>query len=239
MKSKKSAGTLYLIPSPLGEEADDLLPEHVKAITYGLRHFIVEKEKTARRILRSLKYPHPIDTVSFYELNLRTPVEKMLSYINILTSGNSAGMMAEAGAPCIADPGEQFVNLAHQCGIKVVPLVGPSAIMLALMASGVGANNFAFRGYLPVKPHERRKRIVELERLSRKYDEAQIFIETPYRNAQLFDEILKACLDDTLLCVARELTQPGEYIMTMPISKWRKTKVSLHKRPAVFILCAK
>ena len=239
MKNNKSAGTLYLIPSPLGEEGDSQLSEGVKSITFGLRHFIVEKEKTARRILKTMKYPRSIDETEFYELNVRTSVDKMLSYINVLTSGNSVGMMSEAGAPCIADPGEQFVNLAHQCGIKVVPLVGPSAIMLALMASGVGANNFAFRGYLPIRPQERRKRIVELERLSRKHDEAQIFIETPYRNAHLFDEILRACLDDTLLCVAREITQPGEFIKTMPISKWRKTKVSLHKRPAVFILCAK
>lgn len=239
MKNSKKAGTLYLIPSPLGEDADDFLSDKAKEITFGLKYFIVEKEKTARHILKSIGYPHPFDIVDLNELNNRTSMEKMLSYINILTSGNSVGLMSEAGAPCIADPGEQFVNLAHQCGIKVVPLVGPSAIMLALMASGVGANNFAFRGYLPVKPQERRKRIVELERLSRKHDEAQIFIETPYRNAQLFDEILKACLDDSLLCVAREITQPGEYIMTMPISKWRKAKVSLHKRPTVFILCAK
>ncbi|HXH19942.1 MAG TPA: SAM-dependent methyltransferase [Chitinophagales bacterium] len=239
MKNTKKAGTLYLIPAPLGEHGDDFLPENVKSITYGLKHFIVEKEKTARRVLKSIGYPYPLDSVDLYELNARTSVEKMLAYINLLTAGFSVGLMSEAGAPCIADPGEQFVNLAHQCGIKVVPLVGPSAIMLALMASGVGANNFAFRGYLPVKPQERRKRIVELERLSRKHDEAQIFIETPYRNAQLFDEILKACLDDTLLCVAREITLPGELILTMPVSKWRKHKVSLHKRPTVFILCAK
>lgn len=239
MKNSKKAGVLYLIPSPLGDNADDFLADNVKKIIFGLQHFVVEKEKTARNILKYLGYPRSFDSVDFNELNERTSVDKMLSYINILTAGNSVGLMSEAGAPCIADPGEQFVNLAHQCGIKVVPLVGPSAIMLALMASGVGANNFAFRGYLPVRPQERRKRIVELERLSRKHDEAQIFIETPYRNAQLFDEILKACLDDTLLCVAREITQPGEYIMTMPISKWRKTKVSLHKRPTVFILCAK
>ncbi len=239
MKNPKKAGTLYLIPSPLGEDADDFLSENVKSIAFGLKHFIVEKEKTARRILKAIGYPRPMDEVDLNELNGRTSTEKMLSYINILTAGNPVGLMSEAGAPCIADPGEQFVNLAHQCGIKVVPLVGPSAIMLALMASGVGANNFAFRGYLPVKPHERRKRIVELERLSRKHDEAQIFIETPYRNTQLFDEILKACLDDTLLCVAREINQPGEFILTVPISKWRKNKVSLHKRPTVFILCAK
>jgi len=239
LKNTKKAGSLYLIPSPLGEEGEDLLPQQARAVTYGLRHFIVEKEKTARHILKAIGFPHSLDSVDFYELNERTPVEKMLAYINILTAGHSVGLMSEAGAPCIADPGEQFVNLAHQCGIRVKPLVGPSAIMLALMASGLGANNFAFRGYLPVKPHERRKRIVELERLSRKHDEAQIFIETPYRNAQLFEEILKACLDDTLLCVAREITQPGEYIMTMPISRWRKAKVSLHKRPTVFILCAK
>ena len=239
MKKTTPSGTLYLIPAPLGFEGEDFIPEHVKNISGELKHFIVEKEKTARRILKELEYPHSFDEVEFYEVNKHTRTDKQLQYLQVLLDGNSAGLMSEAGAPCIGDPGERIVELAHQQGIRVVPLAGPSAIMLALMASGLGANSFAYRGYLPVKHPERRKRIVELERLSRKHDEAQIFIETPYRNMQLFDEIVKACLDDTLLCVARDISQKGEYIRTLPIKKWAKTKVSLNKRPTVFILCAR
>ena len=239
MKNTNQPGTLYLIPAPIGEGGKDVLPENVKAIANSLTHFAVEKEKTARHVLKSIGYSKPLDNLEFFELNQRTRVEELLRCIDLLTKGTSVGLMSEAGAPCIADPGEKLVELAHQHGIRVVPLVGPSSIMLALMASGLTANSFSFRGYLPVRPQERRKKIVELERHSRKYDEAQIFIETPYRNTQLFDEIVKASLDDTLLCVAREITQPGEFIKTLPISKWRKTKVGLHKRPTVFILCAK
>lgn len=239
MKNAKQPGTLYLIPAPIGDDGKEVLPENVKAIANSLTHFAVEKEKTARHALKSIGYAKSFDTVEFYELNQRTRIEELLRCIDLLTKGNSMGLMSEAGAPCIADPGEKLVELAHQHGIRVVPLVGPSSIMLALMASGLTANSFSFRGYLPVRPQERRKKIVELERHSRRYDEAQIFIETPYRNTQLFDEIVKACLEDTLLCVAREITQPGEFIKTLPISKWRKTKVGLHKRPTVFILCAK
>lgn len=239
MKHAKQPGTLYLIPAPIGEAGEDTLPDYVKSIAFSLTHFAVEKEKSARHILKSIGYPKSLENVEFFELNQRTRIEQLLLCIDVMTKGDSMGLMSEAGAPCLADPGEQLVELAHQHGIRVVPLVGPSSIMLALMASGLTANNFSFRGYLPVRPQERRKKIVELERLSRKYDEAQIFIETPYRNTQLFEEILKACLDDTLLCVAREITQPGEYIRTLPVSKWRKTKVGLHKRPTVFILCAK
>ncbi len=239
MKPTSSAGKLYLIPVPLGDENRDVLPQSVKAIAHNLKHFVVEKEKTARRILKAIGYPHPFDEVEMVELNHRTSIESILPVISLMKTGVSFGLMSEAGAPGIADPGEKLVELAHQHDLRVVPLVGPSSIMLALMASGMNANNFAYRGYLPVKPHERKKRLVELERHSRKNDEAQIFIETPYRNMQLFEEILKTCLDDTLLCIAREITQSGEFIKTLPVKSWHKMKVSLQNRPAVFILSAR
>ncbi len=236
---QKEEGKLYLIPAPIGDNEGEFLPETVKQIVYGLRHFVVEKEKTARRILRRIGYEHSFDETNFTEINKHTRTDKLLPSIWLIKEGISVGLMSEAGMPCIADPGESLVELAHQHGIEVVPLTGPSSIMLALMASGMGANGFAFWGYLPIKPHERRKHLLELERLSRKHDEAQIFIETPYRNMQLFEEILKACLDNTMLCIAREINQPGQFIRTLPVSQWRRTKVSLHKRPTVFILSAR
>ncbi|GIV33457.1 MAG: S-adenosylmethionine-dependent methyltransferase [Chitinophagales bacterium] len=236
---RKQEGKLYIIPAPIGNNEGEFLAESVKRIVYSLRHFVVEKEKTARRILRHIGYTQAFDDTYFTEINKNTRPEKLLPIIDIIRQGISVGLMAEAGMPCLADPGETLVELAHQHNITVVPLAGPSAIMLALVASGLGANGFAFWGYLPVKPLERRKQLLELERLSRKYDEAQIFIETPYRNMQLFEEILKACLDNTLVCIAREINQPGQFIRTLPVKQWRKTKVSLHKRPTVFILSAR
>lgn len=235
-----NTGTLYLIPGPLGEERKDLiLPENVKNIANSLTHFAVERDKTARHILKAIGYPHPFDSVRFFELNEHSGFEVLLECIEVLKNGTSVGMMSEAGAPCIADPGEQLVELAHQHGIRVVPLVGPSSILLALMASGLPANKFSFHGYLPVQPPERKKKIIELEKDSRKNGEAQIFIETPYRNMQLFEDITKACLESTLLCIASDITQQAETIKTMSIGRWRKTKVNLHKRPTVFILCAR
>ena len=229
--------TLYLIPTTLGNDSlNHCIPEYVVEQTRQLRHFIVEDVRTARRYLSKLKMPVPIDELCFYELNEHTKPEELHSLTQPLTNGNDVGLMSEAGLPAIADPGKDIVQLAHQKGIKVIPLVGPSSILLALMASGLNGQNFAFNGYLPIKDQERIQQIRMLEKRSIQERQAQIFIEAPYRNAKLLEAFLFACSNNAKLCIAANLTLSDEYIQTQPIAYWKKHIPDINKKPCIFIM---
>ena len=236
MKRSIEKGKLYLIPGPLGEGGLSAIPDLAQTITNDLKDFIVEREKTARAILKRFKYPHSFDDANLYPIDKRTTLEEIFGYVQLMVNGKSVGLLSEAGAPCVADPGAQVVDLAHQYGIKVIPLVGPCSILLALMASGMQGQSFTFWGYLPIDSRARKQKILQLEQLSTQQDQTQIFIETPYRNHKLLDDIKASCRHDTRLCVACNLTLPNEHIVSQPIAKWKKTKYNFHKKPAVFLL---
>jgi 16S rRNA (cytidine1402-2'-O)-methyltransferase len=230
-------GNLYLIPTTLGEQnPTEVIPSSVLEITTGLRFFIVENTRTARRYLRSIDSTFPIDDSSFVELNEHTKISEIENYLDACEKGNHIGLISEAGVPGVADPGSDVVKLAHQKGIRVIPLVGPSSILLAIMASGLNGQNFAFNGYLPVKPNERNKAIKHFEKRSQTENQSQVFIETPYRNNALFEEFLKTLLPTTQLCIAVDITLANEQILTFSVKEWTKKKIDLHKRPAIFII---
>lgn len=232
-------GTLYLIPAPLGEEGDisSVIPEQVRRIAAALDTFVVEHPKTARQVLKRLGTQIPLQQIQLVVLDKDTPPEQLARLLQPLLAGKNVGLMSEAGCPAVADPGALLVRLAHDKGIPVAPLVGPSSILLALMASGLNGQRFAFHGYLPAREPERSKRITELEKESRQRQQTQLFIETPYRNAALFDALLAACQPQTLLCLASELTTTGESIITHRIADWRRVpKPALERRPTVFLL---
>ncbi|MBI4987405.1 MAG: SAM-dependent methyltransferase [Rhodocyclales bacterium] len=233
-------GTLYLIPVSLGESRPDaILPAEALRIARGLCYFIVENAKSARVELKRIDVAHPIQDIDIRELPREPKQADLDALLAPLAKGESAGLMSEAGAPAVADPGAVLVRTAHTKGIRVAPLVGPSSLLLALMASGLNGQSFAFHGYLPLREPERSKRIAELERESRRKGRTQIFIETPYRNAALFAALLEACRPDTLLCTASELTTEKESITTKRIDAWRAgLPPSIQKRPTVFLLLA-
>ncbi|MDR0660050.1 MAG: SAM-dependent methyltransferase [Prevotellaceae bacterium] len=231
------APTLYLIPTTLGEiNLNCCIPHHVIEITRSLTYFIVEDVRTARRYLSKLRMPLPINELNFYELNEHTKAEDLQSLLQPLLEGNNVGLMSEAGVPAVADPGKDVVHIAHQKGIKVVPLVGPSSILLAVMASGLNGQNFAFNGYLPIKEQERIQRIRLLENRSIQERQAQVFIEAPYRNTKLLEAFLASCNDTTMLCIAANLTIKSEWIQCHPITYWKKRKPDINKKPCVFII---
>lgn len=233
-------GTLYLVPVSIGESRPDaMLPAEVLRIARDLRYFIVENAKSARAELKRLGIRPPIREIVLRELPRNLRQADLDALLAPLIAGDSAGLMSEAGAPAVADPGALLVRAAHANNIHVAPLVGPSSLFLALMASGLNGQNFAFHGYLPVREPERSKRIMELERESHREGCTQMFIETPYRNASLFSAFLASCRPDTLLCVATELTSQRECIATMPVSAWRANPPpSIEKKPTVFLLLA-
>lgn len=200
-----------------------------------LRHFSVENLRQSRRYLVKLKMEFTIDEMAFQEMDKHNPKEGK-SFLKPLRDGHDMGLISDAGVPGIADPGEEIILAAHKEGFQIRPLVGPSSILLALMASGLNGERFQFHGYLPIKSPERTKKIKQLEELANKTKGCQMFIETPYRNRPLFEDILKACKDRTLLSIATDLTLPTEYIKTLPIAQWRKQIPELHKRPCIFIL---
>ena len=229
-------GSLYLIPVFLGEEGSlDTLPPINIAIIKTIRVFIVENLRTARRFLKKVDRDIDIDQLSFFELNEHTKPEELGKFIGIMSEGN-IGLMSEAGVPCVADPGSAIVRLAHAQQMRVVPLTGSSSIILSLMASGLNGQNFAFNGYLPVKSDERSKKIRFFEKRVVAEKQTQVFIETPYRNIQLFSDFLSSCEPNTLLCIACDLTLPSEYIETKTISQWRNHKPDINKRPTIFLL---
>ncbi|GAA4208262.1 SAM-dependent methyltransferase [Pedobacter jeongneungensis] len=229
-------GTLYLVPVPLAEEVahKTFTPYLVDTINH-IDTYIVENSKTARRFLKEagLKTPQKDLIVHDYGKHNRTDLGQFFVELN---AGKDVGLMSEAGCPGIADPGADIVAEAHKRGIKVVPLVGPSSILLALMASGFNGQSFAFWGYLPIDKEQRTKRIKDLDLSASRYKQTQIFIETPFRNNQLFEEVLKSCKPNTQVCVASNLTAENEFIKTQSVYNWRKEEIDLHKQPTIFLL---
>jgi 16S rRNA (cytidine1402-2'-O)-methyltransferase len=232
-------GSLYLIPSPVSDgEIKEVIPEGVICKILPLRVFVVEEVRSARRFLSKCGFKGKIDELLFLELNEHTAVSLIDSYINLLVEGKDVGLISEAGLPAVADPGALLVAAAHREGIRVIPLVGPSSLMLALMASGMNGQSFAFVGYLPVKPEERRSEIKRLEKLSDRTGQSQIIIETPYRNNALFSDLVQVCSPSKLICVASAITSQEESIRTLTAFDWgnEKEKVDLNKKPCVFII---
>ena len=233
-------GKLYLIPTTIGSDNwENVIPTQVIEITRSLKHFIVEDIRTTRRYLSKIKVNSPIDEIDFQVLNEHTQQKEVEELIVPLIAGYDVGLISEAGLPAIADPGAQAVALAHTKGIKVIPLTGPSSLFLTLMASGLSGQNFAFVGYLPVKSDEKKKRIKQLELRSKQEHQTQIFIEAPYRNLQLFQELLKECSPETKLTLGVELTTPSEYIATKKIREWKNsTPPDINKKNTVFCFLA-
>ncbi len=232
-----SGGTLWLIPTPLGEISPELvLSSAVIERARSLRYFLAEEPKTARAFLKSIAHPGPISSLRIERLTLDTTASELTDLLRPLREAADAGLVSEAGCPALADPGAALVRLAHTEGVRVVPLAGPSSVVLALMASGLETQRFAFCGYLPIKDPARAHSIQALERRSREARETQIFIETPYRNEALFAALIVACRPDTLLCIASELTLPGESVLTRRVRDWRRSPPQLARRPSVFLL---
>lgn len=233
-------GTLYLIPCTLGDTpAAQVLPHHVIDIARKLKHFVVEHPKSARQFLSALTPEQPIQSLHFTTLNEHTMAKELTGLLAPLLAGEDVGIISEAGCPGVADPGADLVSLAHRHGIRVIPLVGPSSILLALMASGLNGQRFAFHGYLPIPEAERNQTIVALEAESARHQQTQLFIETPYRNEKLFSALLGHCRPQTLLCVASDITLPCEQIRTRSIARWKSQPIQqLNKHPSLFLLLA-
>jgi len=228
---------LYLIPTTLGDnEPANVVPATLVDTVRSLRFFIVENIRTARRYLKKLDRDIDIDSLQFMELNKHTDRKQLEQFLHPVLNGNDTGIISEAGCPGVADPGADVVKIAHEKGIRVIPMVGPSSILLSLMASGMNGQNFAFVGYLPIPKGERQRAIKDLERRSATEHQTQIFIEAPYRNMPLLEDILQACHDQTRLCIAADITLDSEYIRTQTVAEWRKGLPELHKRPSIFLL---
>lgn len=231
------AGTLYLIPAPLGDTPlERVLPEETRRIAAGLSTFIVERPKTARLFLKRLPTQTPLQELQLLELNEHTPPDELTVLLRPLLEGRDVGLLSEAGCPAVADPGADLVRMAHAHGVHVRPLVGPSSILLALMGSGLIGQRFTFHGYLPAKPDARTRALRDLEKQAAATDAAQIFIETPYRNQALLDAILGACRDDTWLSLACDLTLDTELLVSKQVTDWRLARPDIDRRPCVFLL---
>ena len=230
-------GNLYLIPTTLGDnEPLEVLPLSVKKVIGELDYFIVENEKTARRFIKQITPRKSQSSLTIFKLDKYADQLEVRTYLDICSQGISVGLLSEAGVPAIADPGAEIVKLAHEKGIKVVPLVGPSSIVLAMMASGLNGQNFAFNGYLPISTSERKAAIKYLERLSKEKNQSQIFIETPYRNEKLLADLKSTLTPTAKLCIACDITLQTEYIRTLEVKDWKKEHPNLHKRPTIFII---
>ena len=233
----KMKGKLYLIPTTLGEnEPLEVMPYSVRKMVELIDHYIVENEKSARRFIKKITPKKSQPSLVLMKLDKYAEEIETRAYLDACEQGISVGLLSEAGVPAVADPGATIVKLAHEKGIQVVPLVGPSSILLALMASGMNGQNFAFNGYLPIDKADRKKAIKELERLSKERDQSQIFIETPYRNEKMFTDLKSTLTPGTRLCIAADITLPEEYIRTYTIADWKKQTPDLHKRPTIFII---
>jgi len=237
-KGRVKPGKLFLIPTTLGntDTLSKVIPEYNLQIIRSLDVFIVEQLRTARRFLKKAKHPKPIDEMQFFEMNKFTDGQTISTFLAPAKSGHSVGLLSEAGTPCIADPGAVIVSLAHKFWIQVVPLVGPNSILLALMASGFNGQQFCFHGYLPVESTQLHRKIREIEADSRKLDQTQLFIETPYRNKKIFESLLKNCKPQTQLCVATDLSLESESIKTRTVADWKKKTPDFHKKPTVFLM---
>ncbi|MBC9813495.1 SAM-dependent methyltransferase [Crocinitomicaceae bacterium CZZ-1] len=231
------AGKVYMIPTTLGgEQINDVIPESVQRLIVGLRHFIVEDIKSARRYLRRIDRDFPIDDSTFFELNKRTDVKDLSRFLKPATEGFSIGVISEAGCPGVADPGAEIVAIAHEKGIRVAPLVGPSSILLALMGSGFSGQEFTFHGYLPKDRKERVKRLKDFEADTRRSGHTHLFMDTPFRNMNVLDDLLNELADTTQLCIASNITLPDESVWTMSVEKWREKAYDLSKKPAMFLI---
>jgi 16S rRNA (cytidine1402-2'-O)-methyltransferase len=228
-------GILYLLPVALGEEGLHAIPEYLKNLTEGITHFVVENERSARRYLRATGYKANFDEGWMRILDEHTPATDVPALLQPCLDGYDLALLSEAGCPAIADPGAALVRIAHEKGIQVKPLVGPSSILLALMGAGMNGQSFCFNGYLPVDLAAQKKRIKHLEQLSGQ-GQTQIFMETPYRNNRMIQSLLETCMPDTRLCIACDLTLPTEYIKTDTIAGWKKQVPDIHKRPVIFVL---
>ena len=232
-------GRLILFPVPIG--SDDItvsLPSYNLSLLSGCHTFIVEELRTARRFLKHVDYPHPIDGTVFHLLNEHTSPEEITHYLDAIEKGEDVGLLSEAGLPCVADPGAMVTRMAQGRGVEIIPLVGPSSLMLALMASGLNGQSFAFQGYLPVDKHQRSVAIKNLEQQAQRHNQTQIFIEAPYRNNQMLQALAETCHPHTMICVACDLTLPTQTIRTLTANQWRayREKINLHKRNTVFLL---
>jgi len=234
---KSKTGKLFLIPVSLGSEAvDKEIPAANSLIINQLDEFIVENTRTARRSLRAMGYTKDFDSVKFHILDKHTLPEDIPGFLNNAVDGKNIGLLSEAGSPCIADPGQQVVKYAHNKKITVVPLVGPSSILLALIASGFNGQNFIFHGYFPIEKKQRIRKIKEIEQDAIRNDRTQIFMETPYRNNALLEDLVKNTLPSSLLCIASDLTTEQEFIKTLSIEEWKKKLPDLNKRPTIFLI---
>ncbi|MFH2142498.1 MAG: SAM-dependent methyltransferase [Bacteroidota bacterium] len=228
---------LYLIPNLLGESSiNAVLPANINQIIASIKHYIVEDERTVRRFLKKIDSGIQIDELTFYVLNKQTKKNELSEFLKPLKDGFSVGIISEAGVPGVADPGAEIVSIAHEMNICVVPLVGPSSILLSLMASGLNGQNFAFIGYLPIKQVDRIRKIKQIESRSSLEKQTQIFIETPYRNMQLLEDLVKTCYHGTRLCIAANITTSNEFIKTKTVAYWKNNLPDLHKQPAIFLL---
>lgn len=235
MHTELSKGAIFLIPTFLHESAIHVLPFYIVDAVEKCNVFFVENERSARRYLKQLKKEIVIDDYEWFTIG-KAEDNIAQQFRQKIKEGKTIGIISEAGCPGVADPGQLLVEAAQELGAKVVPLVGPSSMLLALMASGMNGQQFSFVGYLPINNHERNKTIRELEAESKKKNSTQIFIETPYRNNQLLESLLKNCQPQTKLCVAANITAPDEYIKTKTIAQWKKESIDLHKKPAIFLL---
>jgi len=237
MESLTLFGKLYLIPTTLGDsDPNDVLPQTIKRAIDFIDNYIVENEKTARKSIKICNPAKIQASLNLIALNKRTLVSEYNAMLQPCLEGKNVGLMSEAGCPGVADPGAVIVKLAHEKGIQVIPLVGPSSILLALMASGMNGQSFAFNGYVPIDASEKKHTLKALEKLSVDKNQSQLFIETPYRNNKMLEDILQSLNPATHLCIATDITLPTEYIKTKRISDWKKVKVDLHNRPTIFII---
>jgi 16S rRNA (cytidine1402-2'-O)-methyltransferase len=230
-------GTLFLIPVPLAEgSSEKVIPPFHHTVINKLRTYIVENEKTARHWLKVMGLSIPQSELIIHVYGKHSEKEDLTDYFKELEAGNDVGLMSEAGCPAVADPGSDIVAEAHRRNIKISPLTGPNSIIIALMASGFYGQNFTFHGYLPIDKADRARRLKELESISGRLKQTQLFIETPYRNNQMLEDILRVCDPATELCIASDLTSESEQIISLPVHKWRKTQTDLHKKPSIFLL---
>ncbi|ARV07920.1 SAM-dependent methyltransferase [Polaribacter sp. SA4-10] len=230
-------GKLYLIPTTLGDtEPLEVMPLSVKKVVEQIDYYIVENEKSARRFIKKISPKKSQPSLQIMLLDKYAEELETRTYLDVCKQGINVGLLSEAGVPAIADPGASIVKMAHQNNIQVVPLVGPSSILMAMMSSGMNGQNFAFNGYLPIDKAERKKAIKDLEKLSKDKGQSQIFIETPYRNEKMFADLKAALTPTTSLCIASDITLSTEYIKTMLVSEWKHQQPDLHKKPAIFII---
>jgi 16S rRNA (cytidine1402-2'-O)-methyltransferase len=237
MNSSNLNGALYLIPVPLGDnQPSEVLPQVVTSTIDHIDHYIVENEKTARKFIKSILPSKKQAELKISVLNKHTDAAEHSEMLSPCLNGINVGLMSEAGCPGVADPGAAIVKIAHEKNIRVIPLVGPSSILLAIMASGMNGQSFAFNGYLPIDKSEKKTSLKNLEKLSTDKGQSQIFIETPYRNNKMLEDLLQILQPSTYLCIAADITLPGELIRTKKISEWKRDKPDLHNRPAIFII---